>query len=109
MSRKNKDIPGNAVASAAEYARQQARNGEKLLVVDKLLADWDEDEVFIDGFSLRPPSMDRGDWLMVIRANGPEGRLVAFHDAPTFAELIVGFVNRLQNRSLKFREDQYAR
>ena len=109
MARKNLDVPGNAMASAAAAGEIMLRAGQAMFRMDALLERYDDEDVFIGGLSLRAPGMDQSDWFVVVRAETPEGKVVAFHSAPTFLEAIQGVVARLDNRSLKWKEDQYAK
>ena len=108
MSKRNKDVPGNAMASAAQVNGLILRMGQSMLELDRLLERYDDEDVFISGFSVRPPGTSGNDWFLVVRAETPEGKKVAFHNAPTFAELVKGLVDRLSNRSLKWKADQYG-
>lgn len=106
MSKKRENHDGNAAASAAAFTRQMVRVGEVLhraeFTIDR---DADED-LFLTHINIKVNPSGDGGYLAIIKAETPEGRVVAFHDAPTLAETIVGVLDRLSNRSLKFREDR---
>lgn len=104
---KNTDIPGNSVGSHAAYLRQMVRQAETLHDFERVAEHMFEEEVYLLGLSVRCPRDDAPEYLIVVRVDGPAGKQVGFHSAPTFMEAVVGVVNRLQNRSLKFKEDTY--
>lgn len=105
--RTNTDIPGNSVGSHAAYLKQMVRQAETLVAFESVSDALWEEEVYISGISIRFPTDDRSEYLAVVRVDGPSGRQVGFHDAPTFLEVLVGVTNRLKNRSMKFKEDKY--
>ncbi len=110
MSRKivtNTDIPGNSVGSHAAYVRQMVRNAETLLSLEQIADRLFEQDVEVRGITVRFPEDDRPEYLAVIRVMVAGSKEVGFHSAPTFIEVVVGVVTRLQNGSLKFREDTY--
>jgi len=104
----NTDIPGNSMGSHAAYLRQMVRVAETLQDFERVSDGLWEEDVYISGISVRFPTDDRPEYLVVVRVDGAGGRLVGFHDAPTFLEALVGVVNRLKNRSMQFKEDKYA-
>ncbi len=105
---KNTDVPGSAVGSHAAYLRQMVRQAETLQDLERTADRLFEEELLVRGITIRFPEDARPEYLAVVRVEGPGGRLVAFHNAPTFIEVVVGVVNRLKNGTMKFKEDQYG-
>jgi len=66
------------------------------------------EDVWIRGFSVSLFREESNEHLVTLRATTPTGKVVAFHGAATLAEALVGLVNRLDNRSLKWREDTWS-
>jgi len=102
------DVPGNAMESQRQYVQALVRQAEVLLRIEK-----HADHLFEEGFelvriTLRFPTTERGSYMAVVAANDSGKAVVAFHDAPTLMECLVGVAERLENRSLKFKEDKYA-
>jgi hypothetical protein len=66
--------------------------------------------VEVTGLSIRGPVAQGGEFLCTVRGYDEEGMaVVAFHGAATLTEMFIGLSARLNNGSLKWREDQYAR
>jgi hypothetical protein len=64
----------------------------------------------IRGFTVRAPRDDGEEYLVTVRRVGDDGGPeVAFHSATTLGEALAGLVSRLDNGSLKWRVDEYAR
>lgn len=104
---KNTDIPGNAVGSHAAYVKQMVRQAETLMGFESVAEHMFAEEVFFRSMSIRFPEDDRPEYLAVVRVYWHGEKQVGFHSAPTLLELLTGVVNRLKNRSIKFREDSY--
>lgn len=94
---------------ATEALERQARGiGYVLIGFDRVLENADQDNLYVTGISLRPPGDDRPEWLLIVRAMGDGQAVVAFHAASSFVEVVKGFCDRFQNRTLRWKEDQYA-
>ena len=105
MSKRNQEHDGNAMASAAAFRQQLIRSGELLLRAERIFERcWDED-VFVRNVNIKLDGGGGGNYLAIVKAETPEGKIVAFHDAPTLLELVTGLLARLENKSLKWRED----
>lgn len=68
----------------------------------------EEESVFLKGFSVKLDGVDEGDVFIVLRADTEDGARVAFGSGPTLAEALRSTLERLYNRTLKWKEDQYA-
>jgi hypothetical protein len=108
MTKKDSEVPGNAMASQQAYTRQLVRQAELLLRWEGIVNRLEDEEVWVDGLSIRMPTYDRPDTFVTVRAHTPTGKIVAFHGAPTLYEAVAGVVARVENRTLKWREDQYG-
>lgn len=97
---------GNAASRAFEA--MQARAAGTLTLVDIRLEALEEEGLSFEGLSCRAPlGEDKPDWLVIGRAWRGADKLVAFHSAPTFIEAVVGFWDRVYNRSIKWSDDQW--
>lgn len=103
-----KDVPGNAMESARLYAQTCIRQAEVLLRMEKHIEHLFESGCDIYRITVRTPTIDRASYMAVVAARIDGVAMVAFHDAPTFMECIVGVAERIENRTLKFKEDKYA-
>lgn len=65
-------------------------------------------EIEFRGLTLRPPQVQSGEWLCVMKGFDHEGgAVVAFHSARTGAEALAGAINRMANGKLTWKEDQF--
>lgn len=102
------DVPGNSLASAAEYQRQMVKSAEQLMRLEAVLDRLDEQGTFVLGMSIKVKGFDRNDYLVVLRAQVGNERVVSFHTGDTFLEAVRGMAARLENGSVKWKEDSYA-
>lgn len=103
-----RDIPGNARGSALAAQQVVLGIGEKLVLAEKVIdSAWDAG-IYVRSLSVRLPDDESSEYRLVIRALVEGEACVAFHNGATLSDVIVGLLNRLQNRSLKFRRDEYA-
>ena len=58
--------------------------------------------------SLKGEWFDGGSILVVLTAEGPDGPMVAFHNADDLDGLWKGLRNRIRNGNLKWKVDEYA-
>lgn len=108
MARKQKD-DGNTLASQRSYEQAMLKSGQLLGRIDSYIDKYAEEDVFVTGMSIRIPQDVGEDVFITVRAQSPDGPVVAFHGASSFAEALLGLGNRLQNRSLRWKADQYAK
>lgn len=102
------DERGNSMASAQAYQRMLVRQGETLIRFEKVWDDYEQEACELTQLRVIFPGIVGGEYRVVLKATMNGEKFVAFHNAPTLLEALVGLVNRLENRSLKFKEDQYA-
>jgi hypothetical protein len=100
---------GRANQKAERAADQWMRAiGATAAVLDERMVGLEEDTLAVTGINFRAPSVEKPDWLVVVKAVGPAGtKMVAFGGGSTFAEAMKSTLERLYNRSLKWREDQW--
>jgi uncharacterized protein YhdP len=83
------------------------KTGERLLGADAVFErSFTRGDVVVS-LSIRVPEMDGDDWLVTVRAYQDAKRVVGFHAAPTFGEAVTGTLNRLQNGSMKWKDDKF--
>ena len=110
MKRKksDKDIDGDAMASARAVQRIMVDIGEQMMRAEYLFGRYSEEYTELDWVRIKFPTEDGHEYLAIVKAFTEEGDQVAFHAAPTFHEVVIGLLKRLENRSIKWREDKYA-
>ncbi len=83
------------------------RQGERLLAFESVADRQFDKGITIKSLKARCPQGETGGYLLVVTAVGEGGPVVAFQDGDSLAEVIVGFINRLENGSVKWKEDQF--
>lgn len=86
-------------------ARLVAKLGARVEQLDRYIQDPPDNERFITEVRFKVRYGDVGDVLGVLKADTPDGKVIAFHSDDTVAEVLSGLVNRLNNGSIKWRED----
>lgn len=107
MPKDNKDVPGNAVASALAVQREMVRLAEQVYRMERVLDRLDGDNVFIKGLRFRPPFGEGDQWLGVVTADIEGVPKVGFVSDETFASTVRKAVAMLENGSMKWRDDEY--
>lgn len=76
--------------------------------IDMHLDKLEGDEIFFRGLSIKSPSESQGDFFVVARWYVGGDAKVSFHSAATLWECLKGFCDRVANRTMTFKDDQYA-
>lgn len=104
-----KDIQGNAILSQQQYQSRLVRAAETILRLEGHMAAYAAGGVELLGMSLRPPDYAGGDWLLTSRWTQEGARFVAFTSGEDLLDVVRSFVAAVENRSLKMKEDRYAK
>jgi hypothetical protein len=100
---------GNEMRESHPSVRWE-RGGKGLDYLSLAMTGYRELSVEIQGFSIKPPQAEGGEFLLVLRGLDGEGRpVVAFHSATELCEVFAAVMNRLRNGTLTWRPDQFAR
>lgn len=109
MSKKlNVEVPGNVLATAALTARLLERTGHRVHMAMLAMINYEEQGLKIVRITFKAPGDVNGEWLGIITAQSENGGVVAFHSGDGFVSTVEGLLNRLNNGSLKWKEDEYA-
>lgn len=87
-------------------ARMLTKLGLKVEMLDQLIAEPHDDMPDITEVRFRIRYATVGDVLALVKATEGDEKKIAFHVEDTFSQALVGLVNRMSNRSLKWREDK---
>lgn len=109
MSKRNTDVPGNSVLSAAVFHEQMAKTGMLASRLEHHLVEMSEEGITITSLRFCYRAGPTGDVLCVIGASTENGKIVAFHGGDSFADTMRGVVRRIAGGSLKWKEDEYAK
>lgn len=103
-----KEQPGDARGSALAYQQQMVRMAQQFVRFEQILERMFEDDEEVTGMSIRVPNTEGADYLVTVRSRCGNENRVAFHSGASFAETVRGMVARLENRSLRWKADEYA-
>lgn len=105
--KKQLDVPGNARESALAVQRVLLRLAEQLVRADRTFERLAEEELEVVGMSVKLPEYAGGDYLVTVRAFKGGVAVVAFHGSDQFADVVRGAIARLENGSMRWRDDNY--
>lgn len=102
------EVKGSSYMSAANYERALQRAGAKLYDFEPVVERLFDDAIEVRSMAVRLPQAEGGDYLVTIRAYKEGKAVVGFSSGSSLTETLVGVVNRLQNRTVKWKADQYG-
>lgn len=103
-----KEKPGDARASAIGFQSFLMRIGQHVQDIDRYKWEATEKRPLLTSMTLKFDPDDEQGCLAILRGYKPDGYVVAFHREDTIWECLVGLSKRIQNNSLKWKEDEYA-
>jgi len=109
QKQKYEEVPGNAVASAANWARYIEKIAEPVLRFQASFEGGKFTDFEIKAIRFKAPVYERGEWLCVVSVSSEAGSFVGFHKDVDFASCLTGTLNRIQNRSMQWKVDEYAK
>lgn len=104
-----REVPGNVLATAAMTERILSKTGLAVHQAAYSLERMEHDGNTIKAIRFMAKGGATGEWLAVITAVGEGGAVVAFHSGEGLTQVIEGTMNRLNNGSLKWKADEYAK
>jgi len=104
-----KDVPGNVLASVQGQQRWLQGIGQGWVHAVDALQRLAGHGIYVTGMSFRYDWETGGETLLVIRADSDEGKVVSFHGTTELYGLWQSLANRIDNGTLKWREDEYGR
>lgn len=102
------EVPGNSLRSQANYERALIKAGDTLYHFESVVDGLDSDEIEVTGVTIKLPDEPGGDYLIVARGYVGGKPHVAFTGGTSLVEAMMSLVNRLRNRSMKWKVDRYA-
>lgn len=106
-TQKSSEVAGNTLASQAAFEREMYQAGLNLKGAERVFDLCYDGGTVLASMRVRIPSEDEGEYLIVLKARQEGRAVVGFHAADTFAEAVMGALNRLRNKSIKWRDDEY--
>jgi len=104
----NRDIPGDAVATAAEVTRYWYDVGLTVGRIDRYMSVPGQDAPELYEVRIKCDPGDPEGVLVILKALAESGYVIGFHRGETIVEALTGASRRLQNHTLKWRVDEYA-
>jgi len=98
------DAKYNASKRAAQ--RLLERYGKRLEQLDRWIEDPPDGETWITAITFKTASGYDGGVMGMIKATVGKDNRIAFHGAETLGECLTGIVGRLDNGTLKWKEDK---
>lgn len=106
MTKKDRGIPGNALAEAAAFDRELVRIGKAVKQLESLCFGHAKEGFVVTYVNFRVTADEGEDVLAIGKACWDGEKVIAFHDGSSFADALVGFTNRFRNGQLKWKEDK---
>jgi hypothetical protein len=100
---------GNSVGEIAALQANLLRLGSAIFKFEGSRLRAEERDMYVTQLRIRFPTVQGGEYLAVLSAHHDGVFVVAFHSAGTFADAIVGMLNRLENGDLQWKEDSYKK
>lgn len=108
MTKKGQEqFAGNTLAAQAAFDREMVRVAAVLHRLDGIANDAYREERLITGLRLSFPTPMRDGYLAVMTSETAEGKWVAFNADPSPVTALIGIILRLENKSIKWKEDQW--
>ena len=108
MSKNPHEVPGNVLATAASVERVMMKTARSLYMTDQRVSDDLPNRVNLRQLRIKAPAQIGGEWFAVVTAYLEDAPVVAFHSGSSFVSTIEGVCNRINNGSLKWKDDEYA-
>lgn len=109
MTDKGKTTQTGSAAAPFEDATQK-RLGRTFAILERICLGATWASVELVALRLKFPADENGECLVVLTGyDGNGAPVVAFHTAVSATEAVVGAINRFQNGTLKWKEDEYRK
>lgn len=106
MGTGDRRIEEREAASQRAATNMLTRIGVSAEKLDRHIIETPDDTHYISQICFKVRFDDVGDILGIIKADGPDGKTIAFHNGDSIAAVLSGLASRLDNGTLKWREDK---
>jgi len=83
--------------------------GAVQLRASQMFINLEDEDFYVKSITFQSPFHTGGDWRVIVRVHAGGEDLVGFHGAHTYAEAGRGALERIDNRTMKWKEDEYAK
>lgn len=108
MTKKDMGVPGNTVASQAEFDRHVYTYGQAMLSLGHIAHKYQQSGNAFRAIRFKAPQDIGGDWLAIVTVHLDGAPAVAFVFGDSLAACLVTVVNKIQNGSIRWKEDEYG-
>ena len=82
--------------------------GQAIGGLERTINRWSDEDMHLLSFTVSTPLKGRADYLIVARFTDGTSKKVAFSSGDTVYDALRTFANRMANKQLKLREDEYG-
>lgn len=90
------------------FQKLMGRIADTLVRMNDKIDDYSDEDIYLRGMTIQTPWHGREDYLIILRATIGGQQVVAFSSGETFYEAVKVACERFINRTLKWKEDEYA-
>lgn len=107
MTKKDLDIPGNAVGTQLAFQKELYKEGLALRELTDHIGWLSERDFYITSLKFQMKSDDGTDVLLIVSGHGSEGHKVAFVGGSSVSDCCRTMVSMLRNERLRWQDDKY--
>lgn len=107
-TKKDRGVPGNTVASQAEFDRMVYGYGKALMTLAHMCREYDDAGNTVKAIKFKTPKDEGGDWLAIVTVDLDGSAAVAFVFGDTLMTCVSSTAARIRNGSIQWKADQYA-
>lgn len=104
----SKEVPGNAIMSQMAYQQELINQAQQLIRFEGMIERLDSNDVEVQGLSIRLPRTEGEDYLITVRGVVSGQRSVCFHAGITLAAALRGALARMENNTVRWKDDGYG-
>lgn len=107
--KRSKDVDGNAMESQRQHDHFIYSVGLSWMSMVSALKRLENRGFYVHRITMRGIEGDGGEILLILAADTDEGAFVAFHQVDSLETVWKSLTNRIENGSLKWKPDEFAR
>lgn len=98
---------GKGVGGHDAYVKDMLAKAQQVIGLQQALEDMEDDELYVHQLKFASRGSDAWEWLVVLTVDSKDGAKVAFSSAGTLSEAIGALLGRIQNNSLRWKDDEF--
>ena len=108
MAKKDGEVPGNSLQSAINVERMLLKQARPIMILSDRTDGQRHPDYTLKEVRVRAPAELSGEWLGIVKADFDGTPCIGFHGGDSLLDCLKGLASRLNNGSMKWREDQYG-